>query len=59
MSCMVYIRVEAVLSEAIVVGCGSVVEGVVGSVHEGVLAEHGSHPCDCDVLESTDRWRRG
>lgn len=53
---MMYIRVEAVLPEAIVVGLGSVVKGVVGPVHEGVLAEHGSHPCDCDDLERTDRW---
>lgn len=40
------------LPEAIAAaGCGSVVEGVVGPVHEGVLAEHGSHPCECDVLQ--------
>lgn len=39
------LRVEAVL--AVVSrgggGCGSLVEGVVGAVHQRVLAEHGSH----------------
>lgn len=33
------------LSELAVVGSGRIVERVVGPVHEGVLAEHGSHFC--------------
>lgn len=36
-------RVKAMLSELAIVGCGGIVERVVGPVHEGVLAEHGSH----------------
>lgn len=39
------VRVKAMLSETVIVGCGSFVEGVVGPVHQGVLAEHGSHRC--------------
>lgn len=38
-------RVKAMLSELAIVGCGGIVERVVGPVHEGVLAEHGSHFC--------------
>lgn len=41
-------RVKAVLSELAIVGCGRIVERVVGPVHEGVLAEHGSHFCGSD-----------
>lgn len=52
----VYLRVEAVLPEAIVGGFGGVVEGVVGSVHDGVLAKHGSHLCGCGGLRWTERW---
>lgn len=39
-----FLRVEAMLL-GLSVGSGSVGEGVVGSVEDGVLAEHGSH-CD-------------
>lgn len=44
-----HLRVEAVLSEAIVVDFGCIAEGVVGPVHEGVLAE-GSHSCGGGVF---------
>lgn len=44
------LRVEAVLSEAIVVCLGRIVERVVGPVHQGVLAEHGSHICSCGKI---------
>lgn len=40
-----HVRVEAMLPEAIALDFGCIVEGVVGPVHEGVLAEHGSHLC--------------
>lgn len=48
-----YLRVKAVLPEAIVGGFGGVVEGVIGTVHDGVLAEHSSHICGGGDL--TDR----
>lgn len=44
---MARLRVKAMLSELAVVGCGSFVERVVGPVHQGILAEHGSHLCFC------------
>jgi len=39
------------LSELAVVGCGRIVERVVGPVHKGVLAEHGSHFCGFEDVE--------
>jgi hypothetical protein len=38
-------RVESMFSKLSIVGLGSIGERVVGPVHQGVLAKHGSHDC--------------
>lgn len=45
------------LPKAIVVSCGSVIHRVVGPIHEGVLAEHGSHICSLKWVISGDGRR--
>ena len=43
------LRIKAMLSCALgSVDFGGIGEGIVGPVHEGVLAEHGSHDDGCD-----------
>jgi hypothetical protein len=46
------------LSE-LAIGCGCIVERVVGPVHEGVLAEHGSHFCGFEDVDkvAVRRWK--
>lgn len=38
-----HLRIESMLSKLSIVRLGSFRERVVGPVHQGVLAEHGSH----------------
>jgi hypothetical protein len=44
------IRVEAMLAGLAAVLLGSIGEGVVGPIHERVLAEHGSHDCGFEIV---------
>ena len=50
-------RVESMFSKLSVVGLGSLGERVIGPVHQGVLAKHGSHGCGlcCEYYGRTRR----